>query len=262
MKSMIIPKAIRKPVQKYLALADRNLPETIVAFYIVGSVALGDYRDGLSDIDFVAVCDRPYSADELSKTEGLHQTLAEEFVKPDFDGVYVLRDQLRNVPDGTGIASYQGGVLLKEKAFNVNPVTWHLLKLCPVSVRGNPQPDVYNDTAALRAWCKGNIRGYWGSWTENAIHQLTNPIDADDVDIVWGVLGITRLHATIASGEVISKSGAAVYAKQTFDPKWHDLVDDVAAARKNRNDQAADFSVNQKMTAMEYMEHVIADALT
>ena len=43
------------PVQRYLRLADRLLPGMITGFYVTGSVALGAYRPGRSDIDFVAV---------------------------------------------------------------------------------------------------------------------------------------------------------------------------------------------------------------
>jgi predicted nucleotidyltransferase len=262
MKSMKLPETVQYSVEKYLSLVDRKLPDTVVAFYLVGSVALGDYQDGLSDIDFVAVCDNPLSSDELATAEELHRELADEVVEPDFDGVYVVRDRLRKAPDGTGIASCRGGVLGREQAFNVNPVTWHLLKSCPVSLRGNPKPEVFSDDAALREWCRGNIRGYWQSWTKSSMRKLMNPIETDDIDTVWGVLGVTRLHATIASGEVISKSGAADYAKQTFEPQWHKLVDEIALARRNNRVQGIKFSMKQKRTALRYMEHVITDALS
>src|SRR6476469_9584330 len=44
---------------RYLAVADRLLPGRITGFYIVGSAALGAWRPGLSDIDFVAVLAGP-----------------------------------------------------------------------------------------------------------------------------------------------------------------------------------------------------------
>jgi len=52
---------------RYLALADRLLPERIQAFYLVGSTALGAFRDGRSDVDFVAVVDRTHATSSVSQ---------------------------------------------------------------------------------------------------------------------------------------------------------------------------------------------------
>jgi hypothetical protein len=40
---------------RHLALADRRVPRLVEGLYLQGSVALGDCRPGVSDIDFVAV---------------------------------------------------------------------------------------------------------------------------------------------------------------------------------------------------------------
>jgi hypothetical protein len=42
----------------YLTLADRHASGLVEGLYLQGSVALGDYRAGVSDIDFVAVTSR------------------------------------------------------------------------------------------------------------------------------------------------------------------------------------------------------------
>jgi hypothetical protein len=44
---------------RYLEIADRRAPGAVEGLYLHGSVALGDYRHGVSDIDFVAVTGRP-----------------------------------------------------------------------------------------------------------------------------------------------------------------------------------------------------------
>lgn len=43
----------------YLEVADRLEPGLVEGLYLQGSIALGDYRPGVSDIDFVAVTSRP-----------------------------------------------------------------------------------------------------------------------------------------------------------------------------------------------------------
>ena len=57
---------------RYLRLADRLLPGRIAAFYVVGSAALGAYRAGRSDIDFVAVLDRPLTPAEIGRLRIVH----------------------------------------------------------------------------------------------------------------------------------------------------------------------------------------------
>jgi hypothetical protein len=228
-----LPPVVQEPVTRYLKLADRYLPRKIVAFYIVGSLALGDYHDQLSDIDFVAVAEKPFSDEALEKAKNLHRELAAEFPKPDFDGVYVLLEQLQNAPNGTGIASYQGGTLHNGRAFNVNPITWHLLNTCPIPIHGNPEPDVYDDIAERQEWCKENIEEYWKPWTQGAKQKLRTIQVLNDADVTWGVLGITRLHATIVTGNVISKTEASKYAKQTFSQKWQGIINQIAAERNH-----------------------------
>ena len=58
-------------VNRYLELIDAALPERIAGLYLTGSIALGDYRPGQSDIDFVAVTNNRLSAEELEEVEAL-----------------------------------------------------------------------------------------------------------------------------------------------------------------------------------------------
>jgi hypothetical protein len=48
------------------------------------------------------------------------------------------------------------------------------------------------------------------------------------------VLGPTRLHHTIATGEVISKEEAGEHARRAFDARWHPLIDEALAHRLGR----------------------------
>ena len=52
----------------YLRLAERLLPGRVVGFYLVGSAALGSFRPGRSDIDFIAVMDS--AVDETASRTG------------------------------------------------------------------------------------------------------------------------------------------------------------------------------------------------
>jgi hypothetical protein len=41
------------------------------------------------------------------------------------------------------------------------------------------------------------------------------------------------MHHTIATGNVIAKEAAGDYARRTFDPRWHPVIDKALAYRHN-----------------------------
>lgn len=59
-------------VERYLGLVDRLLPGRVTGFYLVGSVALGDYRPRRSDIDFVGVIDGDLDRGDLRRLRLVH----------------------------------------------------------------------------------------------------------------------------------------------------------------------------------------------
>jgi hypothetical protein len=51
----MLPGGVGAPVGRYLRQVDMAIPGAIHGFYVVGSIALGAFRPGRSDVDFVAV---------------------------------------------------------------------------------------------------------------------------------------------------------------------------------------------------------------
>lgn len=51
----------------------------------------------------------------------------------------------------------------------------------------------------------------------------------------WGVLGVTRLHYTLTTGQVTSKHGAGVYAMETFPSQWHRIIREALRIRERRS---------------------------
>ncbi|MFD0471606.1 aminoglycoside adenylyltransferase domain-containing protein [Nonomuraea thailandensis] len=49
---------------------------------------------------------------------------------------------------------------------------------------------------------------------------------------VWVVTGVARLHYTLATGEITSKSKAARHARETFPERWHRVVDEALRLRE------------------------------
>ena len=116
----MIPADADRAVRRYLRLADRLLPGRIVCLYLVGSVALGAFRPGESDIDFVAAVEGDLDAAEVRRLRLLHAATALRSASPSIargnltapgvcNGVYVRATDLsRPVSTIVPLASHVG----------------------------------------------------------------------------------------------------------------------------------------------------------
>ena len=68
----------RDVVNRYLEIADGVMPGLVEGLYLVGSVALNDWVEGVSDIDFVAVLAEPATDDDVVYLRTIHAVLHEE----------------------------------------------------------------------------------------------------------------------------------------------------------------------------------------
>ncbi len=82
--------------------------------------------------------------------------------------------------------------------------------------------------------------------------------------IEWGVLGVTRLQYTIATGEITSKTGAGAYALEAFPERWHKVVHEAVDIRANPERTRSLYGRNtlrRRRDARAYIAMVIEDAL-
>ena len=79
--------------------------------------------------------------------------------------------------------------------------------------------------------------------------------------MVWGVLGVTRLHATIRTGDIISKSVAGIYALETFPPHWSPVIKDALGVRLGGLAHAYHNIFARRRDMLAFVEHVISDSV-
>ena len=90
----------------------------------------------------------------------------------------------------------------------------------------------------LREWNLANLDSYWADWVTWARGQDgTEARVRFEYGLQWLVLGVPRLHCTIATLEVISKTAAGHYAKQVVPSEWHAVLDAAIALRADRRAQ-------------------------
>jgi Aminoglycoside adenylyltransferase, C-terminal domain/Nucleotidyltransferase domain len=241
---VIHPRAART-AELYVAHLDRLVPAALAGFYLVGSVALGAYRDGRSDVDFVAVLDSEVGSAELRRLRllhirsGFHTATASirrghSPLSGTCNGVFVRwADLAAPVTEITPVASHIGYKFTTAPVgSDVSPVAWKVLAERGIPIRGpepsslplDPQPDL------LRSWNLDNLDRYWRPW---ALALKRSPRTWNRLRPRWssayGVLGPPRLHRTVATGDVISKDQAGEYALDVFPPRWHPLIGDALA---------------------------------
>lgn len=79
----------------------------------------------------------------------------------------------------------------------------------------------------------------------------------------WSVLSVSRLHFTLRTGEVTSKSGAGFYALHAFPERWERIVNECLRIRRNSTLPSLYRSaLERRRAALDYIEMVVDDALS
>ena len=262
--------AVESVVSAYLETVDAEAPGLMEGLYLTGSTALGDFRPHTSDIDFVAVTAAPLDATAIAALKRAHARLRN---RPYFDGLYVNWDQLAHDPALTGQlpSSHEGR--FQACARRGDPVTWHTVAYHGIACRG-PRPEdltIWAEPEGLAIRTLDNLESYWRPLLDAAARfpRRWSLISITPWGAVWIVLGISRLHYTLATGEICSKEAAGRYALQTFPERWHGVIKE--ALRIRQADRArADFvsaladigaaSLSRRRDAVAFGYMVIADA--
>jgi hypothetical protein len=80
-----------------------------------------------------------------------------------------------------------------------------------------------------------------------------------DEAVSWSVPGVARLHFTIATGDVTSKSGACRYAMDRFPERWHPLLAEALALRNGKSTREQS-RLSRRRDVLRFMQLVIDDA--
>ena len=233
MTSTPLPDDVRIAVDRYLVAVDRGVPGLVGALLVTGSVALGDYQPEISDVDLVALCRNAPTPDEHAALEVLHRPS-----RPNVDVLYATRADLLGDPSTLSLPGSVDGVYRGEGAFVANPVEWRVLATSAIAVRGvGPAPEeLWFDAGELRRWNLANLDTYWSDWVKWAgTVDGTEARVRSEYGLQWLVLGVPRLHYTIATLDVTSKSGAGRYTLEVAPAEWRAVLETALALRVDRN---------------------------
>jgi hypothetical protein len=228
-------------VGAYLEAVDEEAPGLVEGLYLTGSIALNEFRPRTSDIDFLAVTANPPNAADVAALGRAHARLRNRCPRPFFDGRYVTWAELARDPTlaASGPYAYEGRFHAHGRG-DCDPVTWHTVAWHGVRCRG-PEPAtlaIWTDSSALRQWTLNNFDSYWRPLLCRA-RRFPDPWSITiftSYGAVWVVLGVCRLHYTLATGKIASKEAAGAYGLHTFPQLWHLPLNE--ALRIRRADRA------------------------
>ncbi|MFD8544213.1 nucleotidyltransferase domain-containing protein [Streptomyces sp. NPDC059649] len=186
-------------LQRFRTTLHTHLP--LRALWAHGSLAGGDYQEGRSDLDLIAVLDRPYTAEEERHIGALHRTLdATDPLAPHLHRSYLVADDTTADPGRTHLTWAHRELLHRP----VSPVTRRELhtfgRVLSGDAPGALLPPV-TDTE-LAAYVRDDLRSYWRPALDHPARWL------QDAWVDLGLLTLARATVTLRDGTLIIKAGA------------------------------------------------------
>jgi hypothetical protein len=223
---MVVSTQVLPRLRDFADALDRDAPGRLSGLYALGSVALGDYRDSLSNLDVIAASDTAWDDASLVAIRRALGALRKPTQPPRV--ACVTWDQLAmdpaevEAPGFVGRTPVPGGDL-------VNPFSWAVLRSAAVCVRGEEYPRLGH--GELRAWAAERLGGWWAQWLAD-IHLSPLLLRRN---IAEPVLEVARLEQIVASGRVVSKLEAGEAAEGVGPPnRQRSLKDSVGYRRGAR----------------------------
>lgn len=265
-----VPMEFQPVLGSYQRTLDDHLGGRVEGLYLTGAAAFGEFDPRDDRLDFIAVTATALSGGDLAACDAVHRHVQEQYAMPPLAGMYLTWEQLQAPPrDARTVMAWQDGRLAPADVAGfpvsrVNPAEWAILASHAITARG-PAPSVigiYQDRDDLTAWNLANLDTFW---RRTARRVRTMPPQAaaayEARHAAWMILGPPRLHYTVATGRLTSKSGAGAYALANFPARWHALVTDALAIHHRQAARFTETDTRAVQTAIaDFIDFVITDA--
>jgi hypothetical protein len=249
----------------YFHLLDSKLLNFLEAYYIYGSISLGAFTKGLSDIDFIAVVKQQVTADELSILKQVHRDLHSQFPKTILDGKYITSADMQQLNKGERpYLLFNEGKYRGIRPFNKNSIDAYQLKVYGITIKGKATNE-YNyivDWDILIHNMHGNLNMYWVNWRikcERFISLSYVGLLFKLNMIEWGVLGVSRIYYTFKEKQITSKVGAGEYALRSVPERWHKIINESMRLRKGITKSYYTSIIKRRNDALDYINYIIRE---
>jgi hypothetical protein len=252
-----IPKSIHATLENYLSLVNGQLPDLISAFYVVGSIALDGFNERFSDIDFVAVLNRRATSTDIENLYHIHRVIDKNYPRWKMSGSYLQADDLGHFNDEVEPHPFCGdGVLRPTGHFELNSVTWWILKKHSISLMGSePQELSFTvDWNRLINKMRENLNTFWVSYTKRPNRIITT---LSDWGVQWTVLGVLRQFYTFRENTITTKEKAGTYALNCVPTRWHRLIREAINIREGKKPSAYRLRSARTIEVVGFVRYII-----
>ena len=197
-----------------------------VGMYCYGSLSLGDFEPGSSDIDFLVVTANDLPDEMVAALGAMHGRIAVSGLQwaDKLEGSYIPRAALRRY-DPTNNRHPTIGV---DWAFGIgeHDNSWiierHIVREHGVVIYGPPPETLIDPISSnqLRAAVRGALDGFWRERLDGPEPEWLRTREYQ----AFAILTMCRALYVLAHGEVVSKPAAAAWARDTLPPPWPDLI--------------------------------------
>jgi hypothetical protein len=222
---------------------DDALGPRVRGLYVGGSLACWDFRPGISDIDAVALLDRPPEPSMRRALATIHRRLRAEPCGADLHCAYVSERHLEDVACRHWTWAFDelfrrpfGGIARAE------------LLADPVVVRG-PSPSSWLAAMSpddLRAAARDELAGYWTT----AVRRRA--IWRQDVYVDHGLTTVARAAITVREGRLVTKAEAIAHL-----PELGVAPDIVDGVRRRRNGEPVALTAGERDTQARLVREVV-----
>ncbi|MFP3986097.1 nucleotidyltransferase domain-containing protein [Streptomyces sp. E11-3] len=207
-------------LKRFVSEVQLALP-TVVAVWAHGSLALGDFQPGRSDLDLIAVVESPVDGAQRDRLVGMHQRLLdEEPAAAKLHCSYMARAALSAVETDHFTWAHR---MTRERP--VTPVTRRELLDGGLTLHGPPPTELLPPLAGgqLEEFVRRDLAEFWLPATGNPRLWL------QDVWVDLGLLVLARATVTLRDGRLITKGEALMELRELGAPA--DVVRDIHARR-------------------------------
>jgi hypothetical protein len=253
-----IPQSVQQVLNAYIGLMNEALPGLLTGLYLHGSVALGAYEPGLSDIDFIAITSRRCTPSDVETLRVVHHSLIERYPQAQLEGSYLQWHDLGRSEDTIPPHPHiHDGIVHASGYHDINAVTWWILKNRGTAILG-PSPETFAiqiDWDDLLVKMHENLNTYWARFTTNPRRMAWL---LDDYGIQWTVLGVLRQFYTFRERAIVSKTAAGTYALAHTPRQWHRLIQEAINIRTGTHASLYQFRIVRAFEAHAFLQLIMA----
>lgn len=261
-----VPHKVKVLLTIYLKKLNKQLPDLLNGFYLYGSISLGAFVEGSSDVDFMAVIQRDLSEADIAILKQIHKEIQSSYPQMSLDGIYITKEDITGLDTEAKTCIYfNDGEIQGTKELQKNSIDVFQFYNYGVCILGK-EPSQYNfsiEWNLLMSRMQDNLNSYWVNWKKRGERFLS--VQYFDLlfsvkSIEWGVLGVSRLYYSFNEQGITSKVGAGEYAINNVPERWHKIINEAMRLRLGNPKSYYKSIFARRNDALAYMEYIINES--